>query len=87
MANLYSGTHSFTGYKALSELSELTFEAKNKYSIQIIGSNQEFYAREGETGDGFKSTSSKPFDWEYDGANDLYIGYFSGGTVYINVAG
>lgn len=87
MANLFSNTVTLDGYKTLAELTGLTFTANTVYMVQVICSNQEFFVREGATGNGFKCNSKTPFQWTYDGVNDLYIGYASGGNVYINVAG
>ena len=71
MANLYSGSHSFTGYKTLSELTGLTFESGKTYIIQI---QNICYLREGTIGDGFLFNNINPFEWKYDGENNLYIG-------------
>ena len=86
MANLYTGTHTFTGYKTLAELTELTFTADTKYMIQITAINSNYYVREGEEGDGFVNYDSTPFEWTYDGENDLYIGNKYANLILINVA-
>lgn len=86
MANLYSGTAEFTGYKTLAELTSLTFEADKKYVIQINAINSNFYVREGTEGDGFNKYDSLPFEWKYDGENDLYIGNKHAKLLVINVA-
>lgn len=87
MANLYSGSSSFSGYKTLAQLTGLTFTANKTYTIQIVPSCPYFYLREGTEGDGFICISTNPFTYTYDGENDLYIKYESGGTVYINISG
>ena len=86
MANLFSDTFEFTGYKSVSELTELTFEADKKYTVQAIVPNNAVYIREGETGTGFIKYDTLPFTWECDGVNDLYIGNKNGNCVIINVS-
>lgn len=86
MANLYSGTKTFTGYKTLAELTELTFEANKTYTIQIK-SNSSYFVREGTEGVGFEDIYHKPFSWQYDGENNLYIGNVYAPSLVINVAG
>lgn len=86
MANLYTGTHTFTGYKALDELTSLTFETNTKYTIQVILPNTEFYVREGTDGKGFIKDDATPFEWTCNGEDDLYIGLNSENTIYINVS-
>lgn len=83
MANLYSGTHNFKGYKSISELSSLTLTANKKYVVQI---QNMCYVREGTEGDGFLLTSAKPFEWDYDGSNDLYIGNFLSNDITFNIS-
>jgi hypothetical protein len=83
MANLYTGTHSFTGYKTLTELTGLTFTANTTYSIQVLNMCQ---VREGEIGKGYLVDTITPFDWKYDGENDLYIGDIVGKSVTINIS-
>lgn len=85
MANLYSGKHTYSGYKALTELTELTFSANTKYQIQIA-INDTIKVVEGETGDGYILHSDNPFTWEYDGENELYIENPHGKLMYINVS-
>ena len=84
MANLYTGKHKFSGYKTLEELTGLTLESNKTYTIQVYGV---CYIREGEVGDGFISTDTKPFSYIYDGVNDLYIGNKYNRSLTINVAG
>lgn len=86
MANLYSGTKTFSGYKTLAELTELTFEANKTYTIQI-NVNQAFYIREGSEGNGFIKYDGLPFTWTFDGENNLYIGNQYAKSMSINVAG
>ena len=83
MANLYSGTHTFSGYKTLAELTGLTFEADKTYTIQIQNT---CYLREGKIGEGFLFDNENPFEWKYDGENDLYIGNIFSKAIIINVA-
>ena len=88
MANLYSGSHTFSGYKTLAELTSLTFVADTKYIIQIVTSlPHSFYVREGSTGKGFIGDSYQSIEWTYDGVNDLYIGNTYAKQLTINVAG
>lgn len=87
MANLYTGTHTFTGYKTLAELTELTFTADTKYMIQITAINSNYYVREGEEGEGFEKYDAEPFEWKYDGENDLYLSCAFSKSLKINVAG
>ena len=86
MANLYSGSHSFTGYKTLAELTSLTFTANTKYVVQVNAINSNYYVREGTTGNGFVKYDAEPFEWTYDGVNDLYIGNRYANAIVINVA-
>ena len=84
MANLYSGTHSFSGYKTLAELTGLTFEANKTYTIQA---DDYITVREGTIGKGFSLQDTNPFTWTYNGNDDLYIGNNApDGNVFINVA-
>ena len=86
MANLYSGSSKFTGYKTLAELTGLTFTADTKYIIQITPISSNYYIREGETGVGFVKYDAEPFEWTYDGVNDLYINCAFSKSLEINVA-
>lgn len=85
MANLYTGAHSFTGYKTLAELTGLTFTVNTEYQIQVR-SNTSYFAREGTEGEGFEDYDHRPFTWEYDGEKDLYIGNKYAPSLVINVS-
>ena len=86
MANLYSDTITLKGYKTLAEVTDLTFTAHTTYTVQAVSPDNPLYIREGETGKGFVKYDSKPFDWKYDGENDLYIGSDYEKAVFINVS-
>jgi len=88
MANLYSGNHTFSGYKSLAELTELTFVDGNTYNIQVVV-NEPYFVREGEEGDGFQNFDPefKPFTWKFENNDDLYIGLTNARPIYLNVAG
>ncbi len=87
MANLYSGKHTYTGYKAISEITdtEISYVVDTEYQIQIA-INDTIRVREGETGDGYILHSDNPFTWKYDGENDLFIENPHGKLMYINVS-
>ena len=86
MVNIYSGEHEFKGYKSLSELSGLTFTANTKYVVQAVSQDSLLYIREGSEGKGDIDFCKNPFDWTYDGENDLYIGSDCSANVYVNVS-
>ena len=70
MANLYSGSIQTNGdYITLSEATDLTFTAGNKYTIQI---QNLAYLREGTTGGGFLINSTIPITYTAT-SDDLYI--------------
>lgn len=86
MANLFTDTITFTGYKAISEITdtEISYVADTEYQIQIA-INDTIRVREGETGKGYWLHDDTPFTWKYDGENDLYIEN-NGKAMYINVS-
>ena len=86
MANLFTDTITLKGYKTLNEITNLTFSADNTYVVQAVSTDNPLYIREGEQGKGFVKYDSKPFEWKYDGENDLYIGSDYEKTVYINIS-
>ena len=82
MANLYTGSLLFTGYKTVEELTNITFTKGNKYVIQI---QNPCYVREGTEGDGFLVTDSCPF--EYIAGDDvLYFGTPLRRQIIVNIA-
>ena len=91
MANLFSDTIVLEGFKSLEEITGLTFTSGTKYSVQTISTNNPIYVREGTIGKGFLNSDVKPFEWDYDGENMLYLGsgYIKGSyekSVYINIS-
>ena len=83
MANLYTDSLEFDGYKTITELTGVTFTPGTVYTIQIQNAA---YIREGQDGDGFLITDNKPF--QYTASNDdLYIKRLAPyGTIVINIA-
>lgn len=84
MANLYTGTLNFKGYKTVTELTGVTFEADTTYTIQIQGGA---YIREGQNGEGFLIPDESPFQYTAS-VDDLYIKMLKEeiGNIVINIA-
>lgn len=83
MANLWTGTVDFDGYKTITELSGITFEADTTYTIQVNGAA---ILREGEAGEGFIINTDTPFQYTA-GVDDLYIAKEGDNhTIRINIA-
>lgn len=69
MANLFTGSLDFEGYKTLSSLTGITFVQGTTYTIQIQNGA---YVREGVTGEGFLVPDASPFQYTAR-TDDLYI--------------
>lgn len=82
MTNLYTGKIDTEGqYQNLETLTELTFTADTKYTIQVQNSA---WIKEGSTGDGFYINDATPFTFT-KGTDDLYIKTVS--YCVVNIAG